>query len=245
MKAMILAAGLGTRLRPLTNHRPKPLLPIAGRPLIVWNLLLLRRHGITEVIVNLHHLGPLIEEALGDGAALGLRLTYSYEPVILGTGGGIKQAEPFFCGEPFLVLNSDTLLEIDLGAVMQFHHRQGGLATMVLRDDPEAARWGAVEVDADQRVLRINGRGVADVGPSATRMFAGVHVMHPKLLRDVPAGRESSIIDAYIREIERGEAVFGFRMTGYWSDVGTPQRYEEAQRDVDAGRIDLASRANL
>lgn len=241
MKAMILAAGLGTRLRPLTNHTPKPLLPIAGTPLIVWNLLLLRRHGITDVIVNLHHLGHLIEQALGDGTQIGLRLTYSHEPVILGTGGGLKQAEAFFGGEPFLVLNGDTLVELDLKAVMQFHHRHGGLATMVLRDDPEAKQWGAVEVDAGQRILRINGRG-ASAAAAAIRMFAGIHVMHPRLLRDVPAGRESSIIDAYVREIERGEAVFGFDMQGYWSDIGTSQRYDQAQRDVDGGRIDLASR---
>jgi NDP-sugar pyrophosphorylase family protein len=237
MKAMILAAGLGTRLRPLTNHLPKPLLPIAGTPLIVWNLLLLRRHGITDVIVNLHHLGHLIEQALGDGAQLGLRLTYSHEPVILGTGGGIKQAESYFGGEPFLVLNGDTLLELDLGAVVRFHREQGGLATMVLRDDPEADQWGAVEVDAGRRILRINGRGTAGDGSVAKRMFAGIHVMHPRLLRDVPAGRESSIIDAYVREIERGEAVFGFDMEGYWSDIGTSQRYDQAQRDVDGGRL--------
>src|SRR5579883_2046619 len=111
MRAIILAAGLGTRLRPLTNNLPKPLLPIAGAPLIVWNLLLLRRHGVTEVIVNLHHLGHLIEQELGDGSRFGMTLAYSHEPVILGTGGGIKQAEPFFKGEPFLVLNGDTLLE--------------------------------------------------------------------------------------------------------------------------------------
>ncbi|HWC50736.1 MAG TPA: sugar phosphate nucleotidyltransferase, partial [Nitrospira sp.] len=92
MKAMILAAGLGTRLRPLTNAIPKPLLPIAGTPLIVWNLLLLKRHGFQDVIINLHHLGPMIEQALGNGSKYGMRIYYSHEPVILGTGGGIKQA---------------------------------------------------------------------------------------------------------------------------------------------------------
>ncbi|HEY6085824.1 MAG TPA: nucleotidyltransferase family protein, partial [Nitrospira sp.] len=144
MKAMILAAGLGTRLRPLTNTMPKPLLPVAGTPLIVWNLLLLKRHGFRDVIVNLHHLGPMIEQAVGNGAKYGLRIWYSQEPVILGTGGGIKQAEPNFSGEPVLILNGDTLVEIDLEALCAFHEQHRAMATLVLRCDPEAARWGLV-----------------------------------------------------------------------------------------------------
>ncbi|MDE3120035.1 MAG: nucleotidyltransferase family protein, partial [Nitrospirota bacterium] len=228
MKAMILAAGLGTRLRPLTETQPKPLLPVAGTPLIVWNLLLLRRHGVTEVLINLHHLGPMIEQTLGDGRRYGLTLTYSHEPAILGTGGGIKQAEPFFEGHPFLVLNGDTLLELDLGALMQAHRERGALATMVLREDPDVERWGPVTVDQAGRILSITGRGRTGSGAAQRLMFAGVHVMHPRLLREVPAGRESSIIDAYVRAITEGEPVYGYRMAGYWSDVGTPERYAQA-----------------
>ena len=240
MRAMILAAGLGTRLRPLTNTVPKPLLPVAGTPLIVWNLLLLRRHGITDVIINLHHMGALIAEALGDGARFGMRLSYSHESVILGTGGGIKQVEAFFGREPFLVLNGDTLLELDLEALVRFHSGREALATMVVRADPDVDRWGAVEVDDDQRVIRITGRGRKDVTRAEKRMFAGVHVMHPRLLASLPPGRESSIIDAYVREIESGATILGFEMTGYWSDVGTPERYAQVQRDAEAGLITLA-----
>jgi len=243
MRAMILAAGLGTRLRPLTNHTPKPLLPIAGTPLIVWNLLLLRQHGVTDVLINLHHLGHLIEQALGDGATFGLRLAYSQEPVVLGTGGGIKQAEPFFEGQPFLVLNGDTLLELDLGALMTFHRDREALATMVLREDSEAERWGPVELDRMQQVVSINGQGRRGDGPTDRLMFAGVHLMHPRLLREIPPGQESSIIEAYVRAIAQNERILGYRMTGYWSDVGTPQRYEQAQRDVAEGRLDLTARA--
>ena len=241
MKAMILAAGLGTRLRPLTDRIPKPLLPVAGTPLIVWNLLLLRRHGVTEVVINLHHLGHLIEEALGDGRRYGLKIAYSREPVILGTGGGLKQAEPLFEGRPVFVLNGDTLLELDLTALAAFHEQHRALATLVLRRDPEAARWGPVEVDARDRVRSINGKG-RRVGDSSQRavetlMFAGVHVLHPRLLQEVPAGRESSIIDAYVRAIEQGEAILGYRAAGYWSDVGTPERYAQVQKDAEAGLI--------
>lgn len=243
MKAMILAAGLGTRLRPLTDRTPKPLLPLAGSPLIVWNLLLLRQHGITDVIINLHHLGEMIEQTLKDGAQFGVKLTYQREPVILGTGGGVKQAESFFEGEAFLLLNGDTVLDLDLYAVQAVHAERRALATMVLREDPDADRWGAVEVDRQQLIRSINGKGRGGEGPTEKLMFAGVHVMHPRLLRDVPAGRESSIIDAYHRAIAQGESVAGYRMAGYWSDVGTPERYAQVQRDAEAGRIPLAARS--
>jgi NDP-sugar pyrophosphorylase family protein len=242
MKAMILAAGLGTRLRPLTDALPKPLLPVAGRPLIVWNLLLLRRHGITDVIVNLHYLGHLIERALGDGSQFGMKIAYSREPVLLGTGGGLKQAEPFFGGEPFVVLNGDTLFDLDLDGLAAVHRQSRAMATMAVRADPEPERWGAVELDAARHVRRINGRGKADGKPGEKRMFAGVHLMHPRLLADVPAGRETSIIEAYVRAIEAGETVAGCELSGYWSDIGTPERYAQAQRDVEAGLIDLKSR---
>jgi NDP-sugar pyrophosphorylase family protein len=239
---MILAAGLGTRLRPLTNTIPKPLLPIGGTPLIVWNLLLLRRYGIRDVIVNLHHLGHLIEKELGDGSTWGMRISYSKEPTILGTGGGLKQAEEFFAGKPFLVMNSDTLCELDVGAFCRFHERRNPVATMVVREDPDVDRWGALELDAGERIIRINGRGRTHYGPMVKRMFAGVHIVHPRLLRTVPVDRESSIIDAYVREIEQGEFVCGYSLDGYWSDVGTAQRYAEAQDDVEHGLIRLVDR---
>src|ERR1051326_4481452 len=114
MRAMILAAGLGTRLRPLTDTIPKPLLPIADRPLIIWNLLLLRQHGIHEILINLHHLGHLIEKELGDGSQFGMKIVYSHEPRILGTGGGLKQAESWLGQDVFLVLNGDTLLDLNI-----------------------------------------------------------------------------------------------------------------------------------
>lgn len=239
MKAMILAAGFGTRLRPLTDKIPKPLLPIAGQPLIVWNLLLLKQHGVKEMIINLHHLGHLIEEELGNGARFGLRITYSPESVILGTGGGLKQAEGFFHGEPFVVVNGDTLIDLDVTELIERHHRAQALATMVLREDAEAARWGLVEIDQAQHVVRIAGRGLQHSASTSPRMFAGVHVMHPRLLRDVPIGRESSIIDAYVRAIEGEATVLGYTVSGYWSDVGTPERYAQAQRDAEAGLLRL------
>ncbi|HJR76215.1 MAG TPA: NDP-sugar synthase [Nitrospiraceae bacterium] len=245
MKAMILAAGFGTRLRPLTNVMPKPLLPIAGTPLIVWNLLLLKRHRFRDVVINLHHLGPMIEQALGDGARFGLRLQYSHEAVILGTGGGIKQVETFFNGEPFLVLNGDTLFELDLEALMAFHQERNAAATLVVRKDPDAERWGLVEIGPDRQVKTITGRGLPSDGPTEPRMFAGIHILHPRLLAAVPHGRESSIIDAYVRGVQQGERIVGYDLTGYWSDVGTPERYAQVEQDAAHGLVDLASRKAL
>ncbi len=239
---MILAAGLGTRLRPLTNTTPKPLLPTGGVPLIVWNLLLLRRYGFHEVVINLHHLGSMIEQALGDGSTFGLRIQYSREPVILGTGGGIKEAEPYFSGEPVLVLNGDTLFELDLKALMAFHRSKNAAATLVVREDADAAVWGLVEVGEEHRIVRITGKGLTDSVPTVPRMFAGIHILEPQLLQDVPKGVMSSIIDSYVAAISRGDRVLGYDLKGYWSDIGTVERYEQAEQDVCAGLIRLEDR---
>ncbi len=242
MKAMILAAGLGTRLRPLTNTIPKPLLPVGGTPLIIWNLLLLKRYGFHDVVINLHHLGPVIEQALGNGSKFGLRIIYSQEPMILGTGGGVKQAEPYFSGEPVLVLNGDTLFELDLEALCAFHRTRKAAATLVLRDDPDAAGWGLVEVGAGDQIVRITGRGLPSVVPTIPRMFAGIHILNTRLLRDVKKGVASSIIDPYVAAIERGDAVLGYDLKGYWSDVGTAERYTQTEQDARAGLIRLEDR---
>jgi len=245
MKAMILAAGLGTRLRPLTNTIPKPLLPIGGTPLIVWNLLLLRAGGIRDVMINLHYLGSMIEAELGDGSRWDMRIMYSHEPELLGTGGGLKAVEWFFEGQPFFVMNGDTLIDLDLPALLDFHDSQGGVATLVLRDDPHAEQWGAVESDAQDRILRINGQGVdvrASTHAVTSRMFAGVHILHPSILSDAPTGKAFSIIDSYTSALAGGSQLLGFVYAGYWSDIGTVERYTQAQADVAAGLIALAPR---
>ena len=239
MKAMILAAGFGVRLRPLTDRTPKPLLPIAGRPILVWNLLLLKRHGIADVLINLHHLGGQIVQAIGDGSRFGLRVAYSHEPELLGTGGGIRQAAPFFNDEPFLVLNGDTLSACDLTDLIAAHRAGKALATLALREDPEAATWGPVTVDADSRIIQIN--DTPPLAPHAkplpaTCMFAGIHVMEPAVLSAIPPG-PGSIIDVYHALLVKGLVLRGWRMNGYWSDIGTQKRYEQAERDAAEGRL--------
>ncbi len=147
-----------------------------------------------------------------------------------------------FSGEPVLVLNGDTLVELDLGALCAFHQQREAVATLVLRKDSEAARWGLVEMDSDNRIVRIIGRGQSESGPTQPRMFAGIHILHPRLLRDVSKGKESSIIDPYVAAIQRGDTVLGYDCEGYWSDIGTPERYAQAEHDASAGRITLSSR---
>jgi NDP-sugar pyrophosphorylase family protein len=237
---MVLAAGLGTRLRPLTETLPKPLLPVAGRPLLEWNLLLLKRHGITEVIINLHHLGEQIVRTLGDGARLGLRLAYSHEPTLQGTGGGIKQAAPFMKDGPFLVLNGDTLSECDLTTLIAAHRASGALATLAVRDDPEATTWGPVTLNAHGRILQINGKPPLAEPRAALPacMFAGIHVVEQAVLDAIPAG-PGSIIDVYCRLLRQRRPLHGYRMSGYWSDIGDPERYAQAQQDVAEGRLRL------
>ena len=242
MKAMVLAAGFGTRLRPLTDSIPKPLLSLGPYPLLVWNILLLRKHGITQVMMNLHYLGEQIQKAIGDGSHWGIQVFFSNEPVLLGTGGGIKQVESFFDGEPFFVINGDIIFDLDLSAVMTHHNQAEAIATMVLRDDPDVEQWGIIETNAAGHVMTINGKGRSAGGcstPLDRRMFAGIHVIDPTLLSHVPQGISSSIIDAYIHWLERGAIVSSYPLFGYWSDVGTPTRYAKVQRDFESGVLHL------
>ena len=146
MRAMILAAGRGNRLRPLTDSIPKPLLEVAGQPMIAFPLKLIRDAGIEEVVINVHHLGAQIRSAFGDGRSYGVRITYSEEDPILDTGGGIAAVREFLSGDTFVVLNADTFIDIRLGDVIAFHRAHEGLATMVLRPDPDAARYGLIEI---------------------------------------------------------------------------------------------------
>src|SRR5205807_4254167 len=234
---------LGTRLRPLTDTLPKPLLPVAGRPLLEWNLLLLKRHGITEVIINLHHLGEQIVRALGDGARLGLRLAYSHEPTLQGTGGGIKQAAPFLKGGPFLVLNGDTLSDCDLTALIVAHRASRALATLAVRDDPNASSWGPVTLDAHARILQIKDNPpLAEPRTAhAACMFAGIQVMEQAVLDAIPPGH-GSIFDVYGNLLRQGHPLHGYRMSGFWSDIVTQDRHEQVQRVATEGHISLDRR---
>lgn len=233
-RAMILAAGFGTRLRPLTLTVPKPLVPVADRPFVEHLLALLHAGGIREVVINLHHLGALIERHIGDGARFGLAVRYSREAEILDTGGGIKNAEPLLAGAPFVVANADSLLEVSLAALWDFHRTHGGIATLALRADPEAARYGLVEIDGDARIRRIVGQppGGAD-RPLRGLMFPGVHVLDAAIFAHMESGRAFSITrTTYPSLIAGGHPLFGFETTARWINIDTPGAVEAADREL-------------
>jgi mannose-1-phosphate guanylyltransferase len=239
MKAMILAAGLGTRMRPLTDHCPKPLLPLLLQPMLDHILAQLLRHGIRDVIINLHHHAGQLARWLGDGSRWGVHLSLSFEPEILGTAGALKRVEPLLQDAPFLVLNADVLIDMDLQALWHWHCQHQALVTMVLRPDPAARSYGAVVVDADERVRLINGRPSTHVQATGQEMmFACVQVVDPQVLERIPPDCFSmTTTDVFPALIERHEAVYGYRYTGYWMDIGAPERYLQAHWDLLDGAL--------
>jgi len=239
MKAMILAAGLGTRMRPLTDHCPKPLLPLLLQPILDHILAQLPRHGIRDVIINLHHHADQLARWLGDGSRWGVHLSLSFEPEILGTAGALKRVEPLLRDAPFLVLNADVLIDMDLQALWHWHCQRQALVTMVLRPDPAARSYGAVIVDADGRVRLLNGRPSTHVPATGQEtMFACVQVVDPQVLERIPPdGFSMTTTDVYPALIERHAAVYGYHYTGYWMDIGAPERYLQAHWDMLDGAL--------
>jgi NDP-sugar pyrophosphorylase family protein len=235
-KAMVLAAGLGTRLRPLTDTTPKALLEVGGRPMIEYPLRMLARAGVAEVVVNVHHFAEQIHATLGDGSRYGLQIRYSPEDPILDTGGAIARVRPFLDDGPFVVANCDALLDPDLAAVWALHQREGALVTLVVREDPEAERYGALDLDPSARVKRFLGQPAQVSGPLERRMFCGVHLVSPPLFAHMPPRDVFSITrDVYAALVRQGAPIFGFDHRGYWRDLGT-------RASLDAARDDVARR---
>lgn len=235
MRAMILAAGKGTRLRPLTESIPKPLVDVCGRPMIAFALQLLRQAGIRDVVINLHHLGHLIRAALGDGSTYGVRLTYSEENPILDTGGAIAAARQFLDGDTFVVVNADVVIDMPLRDVLDFHRRHEATATMVLRPDPQAERKDDIGIDAAQHIRRFLGQPYGGPLPCTAEryLFGSVHVFQPRLFDYMQPGVYSITRDVYPRLLTAGEPIYGYVHHGYWRVLDTPG-------DLAAGRRELA-----
>jgi NDP-sugar pyrophosphorylase family protein len=240
---MVLAAGMGTRLLPLTDDRPKALVTVGGRTLLEIVLGRLRGFGVREAVVNAHHFAEMICAYLEAHGNFGMRIEVSREEMLLDTGGGVKKAADFFLpagrgeaggGEAFVVHNVDVISGIDLGAMAEFHREQGGLATL------------AVARRETSRPLLFDGAGRLCGRPAAggTRetegvealAFAGIHVVSPRIFGLMREEGAFSIIDAYLRLAAEGERVVGFRVDGaYWRDVGRVENLAEAERDMEAG----------
>lgn len=242
---MILAAGLGTRLRPLTNDRPKALVEVSGHTLLEITLLRLRNCGVREVIVNAHHFADLVMESLKRLANTGMRIEVSREKDLLDTGGGLKKAAWFFLEsgadseQPFILHNVDVLSNIDLGRMVQFHREQGTLATMAVQDRPTSRpllfddsgwfRGRAPKGDAEDASVQR--------GNTMTRLaFSGIHVISPRIFQDLNEDGAFSIIEAYSRLASLGEKILAFRADSYyWRDLGRPENITAAERDIASG----------
>jgi len=233
-RAMVLAAGHGRRLAPLTDTVPKPLMPVAGRPILEHILAFLRAGGIEEVVINLHHLGARIEDAIGDGRNHGLSVRYSREPTIRDTGGGIKAAEALLAGEPFVVVNGDSLLDLALTEVLAFHRARAGIATIVVRPDPDAASYGLVELDANDRLRRLAGlpAGPIDV-PLRAFMFPGLHVFEPRIFDWMDADEAFSVTRVtYPRLLAASQPVYGYATGARWITIDTPEALHAADAEI-------------
>lgn len=238
MKAMILAAGLGTRLLPLTTLRPKALMPVVNKPVIGRIVKYLRRFGITQIIVNAHHHYDQLVDYLDRGKPFGLEIEVRVEPEILGTGGGIRNTEDFWDKDPFLVINGDILTNINLHDVYASHVSSGALVTMVLHDREP---FNQIMMDKDCRITDI-----AQGNMPERLAFTGIHVVQPEFLPNIPKDEFSDIIACYRELIHSGGLIKAYIAKGhYWFDVGTIEAYVEANKELLKEPFAIAPDCNI
>jgi NDP-sugar pyrophosphorylase family protein len=223
VKAMVLAAGIGTRMRPLSYLRAKPVLPVLNRPLLHWTLENLAGCGVRDVVINLHHLPETVTRSVGRGSRFGLRIRYSREPRILGTGGGPRRARRFLGHGPVLVVNGDMAFDFDLGHLLERHRASGAVATLALKPNPDPDHYGPIITDRRGRVRALPGFEARRGG--TVSLFTGVHVLEPRVLERLPAGPSDSIRDLYAGLLRDGETIAGVRVQGAWHDLSSPLLY--------------------
>lgn len=257
MKALVLSAGKGERLIPLTSTVPKPIVEVGGRPLIHYPLRMLARAGVTDVAINVHHLAAAVQTGLGSGDAIGVRITYAPETVLLGTGGPLIGLREFFGDETFAILNCDTIVDLDLHALAEFHRRRGGLATLMLRESDTPEVYSRIEIDAGARVRRmrllrrrVSAESLAqvefdDYGPAldaadAARldayMYCGVLLCEPALFELMPAIPPpfSLMGDLFAPLLAQGLAMFGYVHRGLFRTVDDLKSLEALRAEFAA-----------
>lgn len=226
MRAMLLCAGLSTRLGKLGAERPKPMLPVCGIPILAYGIANLVAHGVRDIVINTHHRGDVIRDELGDGRHLGARIQYIQEDVILGTGGGLKHAlhllDPDGTDEPFLSHNGKLIFDLDIAALAAAYRAAGDiLGMMVVQRVPNAKEWGAVEIQRDAR-----GPHVTNILGDGEHMFCGVHLTRPSVMARLPDGESDSIRQGYLPWLRAGERVAAYEHAGgYFAEHSTPERY--------------------
>lgn len=236
MKAMILAAGIGTRLRPLTDTTPKVMLPIEGKPLLEYHFDLLKKFGIRDIGVNLHHLPDVIRDYFGDGSRSGVNIRYSFEEELLGTAGAVKKLEDFF-DEPFLLIYGDNLVEVDFSKLIRSHESLGGLATIAVYHHPEPWTQGILEIDENGRVKSFVEKPPRDQIKSDFAN-AGIYVLEPEVLQLIPPETFFDFgNDVFPLMLKKNLPIYACEIEGYVQDIGTLERYAKAQKDVKMGNV--------
>ncbi|HEY9723268.1 MAG TPA: nucleotidyltransferase family protein, partial [Oscillatoriaceae cyanobacterium] len=237
MKAVLMAGGSGTRLRPLTCDIPKPMVPMLNKPMAEHIINLLKRHGITDIIITLYYLPHVIQNYFGDGRDFGVNITYAVEEKMpLGTAGCVKAIESLL-DDTFIVISGDSLTDIDLTEAVNFHKQKGSVASIVLKRVANPLEFGVVITDDDNRIRRFLEK------PSSSEVFSdtintGTYVLDPEVLKLLPADKEVDFSkDLFPLLLERNDPMFGFVADGYWEDVGNLQSYRQAHYDILDGKV--------
>jgi mannose-1-phosphate guanylyltransferase len=248
MRAMVLAAGLGKRLRPLTFETPKPLAPVANRPVLEHILALLAQQGSREVIANLSHLGDQIRERFGDGSAYGLELSYSEEPELLGTAGGVRKVAGFLTGgdyDSFLIISGDALTDIDLRAMREFHESHGGIGTLAVKKVTDTREYGVVIHGPDGRVEGFQEKpdpaeALSDLGN------CGIYLFRREIFDHFPE-REfvDWAMDVFPALLESDTSFYVHEIDAYWNDIGSLDEYRQGNFDALAGLVDVELEGDL
>ncbi len=237
MKAVIMAGGKGTRLRPLTSNQPKPMIPIVNLPCMEHIVRLLERYGFAEIVATLEYMPEVIQGYFGDGSEWGVGIEYSVEEEPLGTAGSVKLVENLL-PERFVIVSGDALTDVDLREVTAFHEERGAEATLVLKKVDDPSGFGIVEIEDDGRVTEFLEK------PDEEEVFSytantGIYILEPEVLRDIPEGQEYDFADElFPKLLGEGRSVYGYVMEGYWEDIGNIEQYMGAQRDVLDGKVE-------
>jgi NDP-sugar pyrophosphorylase family protein len=243
MKAMVLAAGLGTRMRPLSDLLAKPALPVLNRPLLQWTLEWLAREGVRDVVVNTHHLKESVERAAAAGRRFGLRVRFSHEPLILGSGGGPRRVREFFGGETALLVNGDCLFDFDLAALVERHGKAGALATLALKPNPDPRRYGPVVTGPGGLIRSI--RRLPRPARGVVSLFTGVQLVEAALFERLGDGPCDIVPALYAPLLTEGGRLLGVRVKGPWLDFGSPEYYLRSQIRLLAGAKGRRLRGSL
>jgi len=231
MKAVVLAGGLGTRLRGVVHNKPKGMAAVGRRPFLQYQIEQLREDGIDEVVLCVAYLGHQIKDYFGEGRNFGVEIKYATEKRPLGTGGALKNAQEYLKENTFLVLNGDTYVNIDLSDFLRYHRDRGSKGTIALARVDKPEEYGTVLLDNSQRIMKFLEK--SKIAESSGIISAGVYLLEPEVLDHIPLGEKTSLEKEIFPDlVRRGLPLFGYLTSGYFVDIGTPEGYARIQKDI-------------